>query len=106
MSTITLKIFFAISVFLVILLAGWYPLKKRKKNTESLDLPIGETLATGVFLGAGLLHLFPFILIVLQNVKQCLSHRRRIYWGCLSHLVETGLSLRRLYSSSRHLFHC
>ncbi len=59
MSTITLKLFFAVSVFLVILLAGWYPFKKRKKNAESLDLPIGETLATGVFLGAGLLHMLP-----------------------------------------------
>lgn len=58
MTTITLKIFFALSVFLVILLAGWYPFKKRHK-AEAIDFPIGETLATGIFLGAGLLHLLP-----------------------------------------------
>lgn len=59
MTTISLKIFFALSVFLVILLAGWYPFKKRQKNADAIDFPIGETLATGVFLGAGLLHLLP-----------------------------------------------
>ena len=59
MTTVSLKIFFAVTVFLVILLAGWYPFKKRKNATEPVDFPIGETLATGVFLGAALLHLLP-----------------------------------------------
>lgn len=59
MTTVTLKIFFGLSVFLVILLAGWYPFKKRKREAELVDFPIGETLATGIFLGAGLLHLLP-----------------------------------------------
>ena len=59
MSTITLKIIFALSVFFVILLAGWFPFKKRKTEAEAVDFPIGETLATGIFLGAGLLHMLP-----------------------------------------------
>ena len=59
MATATLKLFFAISILTVILLAGWYPFKKRLRNNEHLDLPIGETLATGVFLGAALLHMMP-----------------------------------------------
>jgi zinc transporter ZupT len=59
MATVGMKLFFACSVFVVILLAGWYPFKKRYSKTEHLDFPIGETLATGVFLGAGLLHLLP-----------------------------------------------
>src|SRR3990167_2415400 len=54
----SLKLFFSISIFIVIIIAGWYPFKKRKQ-TEHLDFPIGETLATGVFLGAALLHLLP-----------------------------------------------
>lgn len=53
-----LKIFFALSILVTIGLAGWYPFHKRQK-TEHLDFPFGETLATGVFLGAGLLHLLP-----------------------------------------------
>lgn len=54
-----LKIIFALSIWAVILLAGWYPFKKRLHHDEHVDLPIGETLATGVFLGAGLLHMLP-----------------------------------------------
>ncbi|WP_369622508.1 hypothetical protein, partial [Pseudoalteromonas distincta] len=48
-----------LSIFIVILLAGWYPFRKRIKDDQHIDLPIGETLATGVFLGAGLLHMLP-----------------------------------------------
>lgn len=58
MAAATLKIIFAITTFLVILLAGWYPFKRRVKSGH-VDFPIGETLATGVFLGAGLLHMLP-----------------------------------------------
>ncbi|MDP3562761.1 MAG: ZIP family metal transporter [Legionellaceae bacterium] len=58
MTTTTLKLFFALSIFIVVLLAGWYPFNKRKK-TNHIDFPFGETLATGVFLGAALLHLLP-----------------------------------------------
>jgi zinc transporter ZupT len=54
-----LKIIFGFSIFLVILIAGWYPFKKRIYDEKHMDLPIGETLATGVFLGAALLHMLP-----------------------------------------------
>lgn len=54
----SLKFFFAISIFIVILASGWYPFKKRNKKGH-LDFAIGETLATGVFLGAAILHLLP-----------------------------------------------
>ncbi|MDP3704852.1 MAG: ZIP family metal transporter [Legionellaceae bacterium] len=59
MVTTSLKLFFAFSIFIVILLAGWYPFKKRLKEKDHFDFPVGETLATGVFLGAALLHLLP-----------------------------------------------
>jgi zinc transporter ZupT len=59
MATATLKLFFACSILGVILLAGWYPFKKRLQRQEHFDFPLGETLATGVFLGAGLLHMLP-----------------------------------------------
>ena len=53
-----LKIIFAIAIFIVIIIAGWLPFKKRIEQ-EHLDFPIGETLATGVFLGAAFLHMLP-----------------------------------------------
>lgn len=56
----SLKVLFGISIVIVILLAGWYPFKKRlKEQAEHIDFPIGETLATGVFLGAALMHMLP-----------------------------------------------
>ena len=59
-SASVLKIIFAMAIVAVILLAGWYPFKKRKNhNEEYIDFPIGETLATGVFLGAALMHMLP-----------------------------------------------
>lgn len=58
MAITTLKLFFALSILSVILLAGWYPFKRRLDDAH-IDFPIGETLATGVFLGAALLHMLP-----------------------------------------------
>jgi zinc transporter ZupT len=58
MATASLKFLFALSIVAVILAAGWYPFKKRLQDAH-VDFPIGETLATGVFLGAGLLHMLP-----------------------------------------------
>ncbi len=58
MATATLKLFFALSILAVILIAGWYPFKKRLQDAH-VDFPVGETLATGVFLGAALLHMLP-----------------------------------------------
>lgn len=59
MATATLKLFFGLSILAVILLAGLYPFKKKLSQDEHFDFPIGETLATGVFLGAALLHMMP-----------------------------------------------
>lgn len=58
-SATSLKIIFGFSIFIVILIAGWYPFKKRIRDDKHIDFPIGETLATGVFLGAALLHMLP-----------------------------------------------
>ena len=59
-TTTSLKIIFAFIILAIILLAGWYPFKKRLDGVEEhMDFPIGETLATGVFLGAALMHMLP-----------------------------------------------
>tara|TARA_Y100000588_G_C14153528_1_gene881586 strand:- start:444 stop:1199 length:756 start_codon:yes stop_codon:yes gene_type:complete len=59
MAPASLKIFFAISIFSVIIAAGWYPLKQRLLKDQHIDFPWGETLATGVFLGAAIMHMLP-----------------------------------------------
>lgn len=60
MAMASLKLLFAVAIVAVILAAGWYPFKKKgENNDEHVDFPIGETLATGVFLGAALMHMLP-----------------------------------------------
>lgn len=55
-----LKLIFAIAIVITILIAGWVPFRKRQKEPHhNHDFMIGETLATGVFLGAALLHMLP-----------------------------------------------
>ncbi|OGV27708.1 MAG: zinc transporter [Legionellales bacterium RIFCSPHIGHO2_12_FULL_37_14] len=62
-SFIELKTLFAISIFVTIVLAGWYPLTRKPKSPDKHhhdhEFSIGETLATGIFLGAGLMHMLP-----------------------------------------------
>lgn len=55
-----LKLIFAFAIVITILIAGWLPFKKRQQSPDHThDFMIGETLATGVFLGAALLHMLP-----------------------------------------------
>lgn len=57
-----LKGLFGLSIFMTVLLAGWYPVKRQKQTGHTHhahDFSIAETLATGIFLGAGLLHMLP-----------------------------------------------
>ena len=51
------KLFAAIIVWCVTLSSGWLPLKRHTKGPIKSSFPIGEALACGVFLGAGLIHL-------------------------------------------------
>lgn len=53
------KAFLSLVIFGVIIAAGVYPFRKKVKSLGHVDFPIGETLATGVFLGAALLHMLP-----------------------------------------------
>jgi len=51
-----MKIASAVVVFLVTILAGVYPFRRAIKR-RSFEFPVVEALASGVFLGAGLLHM-------------------------------------------------
>lgn len=53
----SLKIISILLVLSVTLLAGAYPFFKKKTTPHQLQFPIGESLAAGVFLGAGLIHM-------------------------------------------------
>lgn len=51
------KLLSIILIFAVTISAGFYPFFKKITSEKKFDFPIGESLAAGVFLGAGLLHM-------------------------------------------------
>ena len=53
----TIKIISLLLILTVTLLAGFYPFFKKLKTKQSHAFPVGESLAAGVFLGAGLIHM-------------------------------------------------
>lgn len=57
MSFLSFKLLTALAIFIVTLSAGWLPFVKRINTQNGVDFPIGEALASGVFLGVGLLHM-------------------------------------------------
>lgn len=66
MSLLAFKYTAAILTFFIAFIGGLWPfLKKFRRPTQSpdqgleLDFPLGESLATGIFFGAGLLHMLP-----------------------------------------------
>ena len=57
---LTFKLITLLLIFIVTIGAGFYPfLIHYKAKAKEIDFPIGESIASGVFLGAGLLHMFP-----------------------------------------------
>lgn len=52
-----LKITCLLLILVVTLLSGAYPFIKKYKTKQHVKFPIGESLAAGIFLGAGLIHM-------------------------------------------------
>ncbi len=57
MSLLWLKLIAVLLVLITTILAGWYPLSRKKHSPHKLDFHSGEAFAVGVFLGAGLIHM-------------------------------------------------
>lgn len=53
----SIKMLSAIVIFLIAIIAGAYPFIRKFRSAKYAGLPIGEALAAGVFLGAGLIHM-------------------------------------------------
>jgi len=70
-----LESLFGFSLFVIILLSGWLPFHKRKKQDHH-EASFGETIATGIFLGAALMHILPESdhLFIGQNIHYPVSY--------------------------------
>lgn len=51
------KLFGLLSIFLITILSGSYPFFKKVKENKSINYPISESIAAGVFLGVSLIHM-------------------------------------------------
>jgi solute carrier family 39 (zinc transporter), member 1/2/3 len=52
-----IKLMMAAVILLIALIAGIIPFKKKHDHQARFDFPMGEAIACGVFLGAGLIHM-------------------------------------------------
>lgn len=57
MDLVLFKTLAALMVLLLIIVAAWIPFKRRWSTPHGHHFPVGEALAAGVFLGAGLIHM-------------------------------------------------
>lgn len=57
MNLFELKVSFVIIILLMTIGAAWVPFRKRLHSLVGHEFPRGEALASGVFLGAGLIHM-------------------------------------------------
>lgn len=57
MSATTMYLLMAIIIFIITIISGAVPFVLKLKKPDKYDFPIGQALANGVFLGAGLVHM-------------------------------------------------
>ncbi|MFN3233891.1 MAG: ZIP family metal transporter [Gammaproteobacteria bacterium] len=57
MTFVEFKIFSALLILVIAIIAGWYPFYKHMHIKDGKRFPYAEAIAAGVFLGAGLLHM-------------------------------------------------
>jgi zinc transporter ZupT len=54
-----INILFAFAVFILVVISGALPFTKTQTKDKHHDFSYGETIATGIFLGAALMHILP-----------------------------------------------
>lgn len=115
------KIMLALIVLLTTVVGGFWPFFKKghltNKELEHIDFPGGESLATGIFLGAGLLHMLPdatqafsrtgynyplsfliagvsfLLLLLLEHISDTFKHRASSFLTSIALLTAIMLSI-------------
>ncbi len=116
------KVILAIIVFLVAIIGGLWPFIKKINHLTSeeiteFDFPVGESVASGIFLGAGLLHMLPdavkdfskagydypfafliagasfLLLLLLEHISVSLKHHSAQLFSSIALLTVTMLSI-------------
>jgi solute carrier family 39 (zinc transporter), member 1/2/3 len=119
------KVILAIIILLVAVIGGLWPFYRKAQHIAGnvlaeFELPVGESVASGIFLGAGLLHMlpdaaqdfnkagynfpFPFLiagisfllLLLLEHISVSLKHRATHLLSSIALLSVTMLSVHSL----------
>lgn len=122
MNLTAFKLFIALTILIATILGGIWPFlkKQRQQTTQELDFPIGESLASGIFFGAGLLHMLPdavtdfsaadyhypwpfliaalsfLLLLLLEHISVTLQHHAHQVLSSIALLTLTMLSIHSL----------
>jgi zinc transporter ZupT len=59
MSAAYLPFVFGLSLFVLVLISGYLPFRRHQQSQQHHHESFGETLATGIFLGAAMMHILP-----------------------------------------------
>lgn len=123
MNSIYLKALAAFIILIITVLAGIWPFLRKKNDyvAQTLDFPRGEALASGIFLGAGMLHLLPsastqfsaqgyqyplaflyamamfLLLLLLEHTSVSLQKHSQYFKGIMSLLATIMLSIHALF---------
>lgn len=119
------KIVLAIIVLLVAVIGGFWPFLRKARHLadnalSEFEFPVGESVASGIFLGAGLLHMLPdatrafskagydypfsfliaggsfLLLLLLEHISVFLKHRSTHWLPSIALLTTTMLSIHSL----------
>ena len=112
------KAFFILIILTTAVISGTYPLLKKIRSSEHCEFPIGDALSSGVFLGAGLLHMlsdsthgfvnqgyvYPFAFLLAGFVFLLLLFFEHIGREIYHHKKETAFAVLAMIMLSVHSF--
>lgn len=121
MTLSAIKLFIAGIIFIATLLGGLWPLlRKQSGRLTTAEFPIGESIASGIFFGAGLLHMLPdaaqsftaagyhypwpfliaalsfLLLLLLEHISVTLQHQQRSGLHSVALITLAMLSIHSL----------
>lgn len=100
MSLISYKFIAALIIFIVSLIAAYYPIKRQQLQRHLESRQLGEALASGIFLGAAFFHMLPDAIHIFKQLYGTLNYpvpEAICVMGFLFLLFLERLSLSRVF---------
>ena len=119
-----LEIIMIAVIFIMTVASGMYPFVRRFKSQSAISFPIGEALANGVFLGAGLIHMlgdsasdfndlnidypYPFLIagitilffLLIEHISKTLSTKNTSNYTFMAVMATIMLSIHSFFAGA------